>query len=132
MNQDIKVNLVWAGGIVVLAIASTLARKAGYLEADTVTRLVIGANGLMIAWMGNRMPKAFVPNEHARRARRVAGWSLALSGLVYAGLFAFAPLSIAYRAGAAAIVLGIAVTIGYCVSLVPRIKAEEAKRSDRA
>ena len=68
------------------------ARKLGLLEPDTVTRMVIGANGLMIAWNGNRLPKSFVPNACARRARRVAGWSMALSGLFYASPFVFAPI----------------------------------------
>ena len=117
LRKDVIGNLAWGGGIVVLALVSTMARKLGYLEADTVTRLVIGANGLMVAWMGNRMPKAFVPNACARRARRVAGWSLALSGLVYAALAAVAPIPVACWGGATAVLTGIAVTFGYCLSL---------------
>ena len=122
MKKDVMANLAWGVGIVVLALLGSLARRMGWLEPDTVTRLVIGANGLMIAWMGNRLPKAFVPNACARSARRVAGWSLTLSGLVYAGLFAFAPLSVAFAGGCAAVVTGIAVTIGYCLSLRSRAK----------
>ena len=84
MNQDQRKevigNLGWGVGILVLALAATFARKLGYVDSDTVTRLVIGANGLMIAWFGNRLPKAFVPSACARRVRRVAGWSLVLSG----------------------------------------------------
>lgn len=123
MNKDFIANLAWGGGIVVVALAASLARKLGYLEADTVTRLVIGLNGLMIAWNGNRIPKAFVPNAQARRARRVAGWSLTLSGLVYAAMFAFAPLQAALWGGAGAVLAGIAVTIGYCFSLRAQARA---------
>jgi hypothetical protein len=127
MNKEQKTelfgSLAWGIGIVVLALAATFARKQGYLDSDTVTRLVIGANGLMIAWFGNRMPKAFVPSAWARQVRRVAGWSLALSGLVYAGLWAFAPMQLAIWGGTGAVLAGIAVTVGYCVSLRAKLKA---------
>jgi len=110
-------NFAWAGAIVVLALAGSLARKAGYIDAETVTRLVIGAIGLMVAWQGNRMPKNFVPNACARQVRRFAGWSMTLSGLIYAGLFLFAPLRVAYLVGPPAIVTGIGLTLAYCLTL---------------
>ena len=122
MNKDLVGNLAWGGGIVAVALVGSLARKLGYVDGDTVTRVVIGLNGLMIAWQGNRLPKAFVPNACARQARRVAGWSLVLSGLVYAGLFAFAPIPVAAVGGSCAVVAGIAVTLGYCLSLRGRAK----------
>lgn len=123
MNKEVTGSLAWGGGIVVLALVATFARKLGYVDGDTVTRLVIGANGLMIAWFGNRMPKAFVPNAWARQVRRVGGWSLVLSGLVYAGLFAFAPMPVAVAGGAGAVVAGIAATLGYCLSVRAKAKA---------
>jgi hypothetical protein len=123
MNKDLIGSLAWGVGILVLALGATLARKLGYMDGDTVTRLVIGANGLMIAWFGNRLPKAFVPSACARQARRVAGWSLFLSGLVYAGLFAFAPMPVAVAGGAGAVLAGIAMTVGYCLALRAKAKA---------
>jgi hypothetical protein len=123
MNKDLIGNFAWGGGIVVLALAASYARKLGYIDSEMVTRLVIGATGLMIAWSGNRMPKTFVPSAEARQARRVAGWSLALSGLVYAGLWAFAPIPAAVIGGCGAVVVGIAVTLGYCLSLRAKGKA---------
>jgi hypothetical protein len=124
MNQEVLGSLALGVGIVVLALVATSARKLGYIDADTVTRVVTGANGLMIAWFGNRLPKAFVPSACARRARRVAGWSLVLSGLVFAVLWAFAPIPLAVAGGSAAVLAGIAVTVGYCLSL--RAKAKTA------
>lgn len=124
MNQEVLGSLALGVGIVVLALVATSARKLGYIDAETVTRIVTGANGLMIAWFGNRLPKAFVPSACARRARRVAGWSLVLSGLVYAVLWAFAPIPLAVAGGSAAVLAGIAVTVGYCLSL--RAKAKTA------
>ena len=123
MNKDLIGNLAWGGGILVVALAGSFARKLGYLDGETVTRLVIGLNGLMIAWQGNRLPKVFVPSASARRARRVAAWSLVLSGLVYAGLFTFAPIPVAAVGGSIAVVAGIAVTLGYCLSLRDKAKA---------
>jgi hypothetical protein len=123
MNRDLIGSLAWAGGIIALALGATLARKLGHIDGDTVTRMVIGINGIMIAWYGNRMPKAFVPSVRARQAARVGGWSMVLSGLVYAGLWAFAPIPVAIWGGCGAVVAGIAVTLGYCLSLRGRAKA---------
>lgn len=120
MTRETMVHLAWGAGILVLALGATLAHKLGYIDPDMVTRLVVGVNGLMIAWMGNRMPKTFVPNAKARQARRVAGWSLALSGLVYSGLFIWAPIRVAALGGAAAVIAGIAVTLAYCLTLQRR------------
>jgi hypothetical protein len=123
MNRDVISSLAWGGGIVVLALACSAARKLGYMDGDAVQRVVIGATGLMIAAFGNRMPKTFVPDAQARRARRVAAWSLVVSGLIYAGLWAFAPLSVAVIGGCGAVITGMAVTFGYCLSLRDRAKS---------
>jgi hypothetical protein len=95
----------------------------GYVDGDTVTRVVIGLTGLMIVSFGNRLPKTFVPSPFARRARRVAGWSFVLSGLVYAALWTFAPIPVAVVGGCAAVILGMAVTLGYCLALRARANA---------
>ena len=123
MKKQLIADLTWGIGIVVLALGATYARKLGYIEGETVTRLVLGATGLMVAWFGNRMPKTFVPSARARQAQRVGGWSMALSGLVYAGLWAFAPFDVALVGGCGAILVGIAVTIGYCLSVRDRANA---------
>lgn len=115
--KDLVGNIAWGAGIVVLALVGSAARARGLIDAETVTRLVIGATGLMVVWWGNRMPKAFVPDVRARQVARVGGWSMVLSGLVYAGVFAFAPIQTAVIVGCAAIALGIAVTFGYLLSL---------------
>ena len=123
MKKHLIADLTWGVGIVVLALGATSARKLGYIEAETVTRLVLGATGLMVAWFGNRMPKTFVPSTRARQAQRVGGWSMALSGLAYAGLWAFAPFDVALIGGCGAILVGIAVTVGYCLSVRDRANA---------
>ena len=123
MNKDLITDLSWGASILVVALAATWARQAGHVDADTVTRLVVGMNGLMVASFGNRMPKTFVPDAFARRVRRVGGWSFVISGLIYTALFVFAPLQVAALGGSAAVVTGIAVTIGYCLTLRAKAKA---------
>ena len=87
------------------------------LLCPSVMRLVIGPIGLWMAWYGNRIPKNVVPGARAGQAQRVSAWSMVLSGLVYAGLWAFAPLPVAVWVGTSTVVTGIAVTFGYCLCL---------------
>jgi len=117
MNKEIVAGLACGGSIVVIALGATVAGKLGYVDADTVTRVVYGSIGLMTAWFGNRIPKTFVASAQAWRAQRIAGWSTVLSGLVYAGMWAFGPIAMAFWGGSGAILVGFAVTIGYCLSL---------------
>lgn len=122
MTKDLKAGLAWAGGMIALALCAALARKLGYIDAETATR-VTAINGLMIAWFGNRMPKAFVPSACTRQAMRIGGWSMVLSGLVYAALWAFAPLQVALTGGCGVVIAGMAVTIGYCLSMRAKVRA---------
>ena len=127
-KKEIRVALAWAGGMMLLALAATVARRLGTIDQDTVLRVVIGTNGLMIAYFGNRAPKAIAPSAFARQIARVSGWSQVLSGLVYAGLWAFAPIPVAIVVGSAAVVAGVIVTLGYCFWLRGQGRAQ--KRGD--
>lgn len=123
MNTDVVKSLAWGGGIVALALLATFARSQGLIDSEMVNRIVMGSIGLMVVWFGNRMPKTFAPSARARDAQRVGGWSMVLSGLVYAGLWAFAPHDVAVIGGSAAVLIGIAVTVGYCLMLRGRAAA---------
>jgi hypothetical protein len=123
MKKELTESLAWACAMLFLALGATFARKLGYLDRDTVIRVATGAIGLWMAWYGNRIPKTLAPNACARQAQRVAAWSLVLSGLVYAGLWAVAPMPVAVWGGTGAIVAGAAITFGYCLSLQARAKA---------
>jgi hypothetical protein len=124
-NKEIMAGLAWGGGVLVVALCAVFARNLGYIDGDTVTRVVLGANGLMIAWYGNRIPKRVVPSARARQAQRVAGWSMVLSGFTYSGLWAFAPVRVAETVGTAAIFAGVAATLGYCLS----VRSKERSRA---
>ncbi|WP_421729161.1 ammonium transporter [Brevundimonas sp.] len=124
MNRDRVNSIAWAGGIIAIALAATLARRLGAIDTDTVTRIVMGATGLMVAWYGNRMPKTLAPNTCARQIARLGGWSLAISGLIYAGLWAFAPFETKLMFGFGSIVAGISATVAY--GLILRARARTA------
>lgn len=122
--KDILPDLAWGGGIVLLALGASAAFRWNLIEHDTVLRLVIGANGLMIAHFGNRAPKVVAPSACARQVTRFAGWSLVLSGLFYAGLWAFAPIPVAITLGSVAVAAGVLATLAYCFHLRARVPAQ--------
>lgn len=123
MKKELVGALVWAAGMLALAFGAQLARKLGYIDQDMVRRLVTCSIGLWLVWYGNRIPKTFTRSAQGRQAQRVAAWSLVLSGLAYAGLWAFAPMGVAIWAGTAVILAGVAVKFGYCLSLPAKPKA---------
>ena len=117
---------VWAGTMLAASLVVAVLRRQGYVDGDTAVRAVTAMNGLLMVWYGNRMPKTFVRGEQARRARRVAAWSMVLSGAVYAGLWAFAPRDVAVYGGMGAVLAGMAVTFGYCLSLRSKARTPAA------
>ncbi|MGA0603258.1 ammonium transporter [Caulobacter sp. KR2-114] len=123
MKRELIGSLAWGAGMIALALAATFVRKLGYIDETATRRLVSCAIGLWLAWYGNGMPKALVPNACARQARRVTAWTMVLSGLVYAALWAFAPIQLATTAGTGAVLAGVAVSLGYCLSLRARASA---------
>lgn len=117
MKKELTAALVWAGAMIAVALVAAFAHKLGYIDGDTGRRLLAGLNGLWLAWFGNRMPKALAPTACARKVKRLGGWSLVLSGLVYAGLWLFAPIPVAVAVGCAVLLSGMAVTLGYVLWL---------------
>jgi hypothetical protein len=120
MKRELTEALVWAAVLIVLAFGANAAHRLGYIDQDTARRVFSGALGLWMAWYGNRIPKRFAPSACARQAQKVSAWSMILSGLLYAGLWAFAPIDVATWVGTGAIFAGMVVTLGYCLSLRSR------------
>jgi len=114
MNKDILAGLICGGATLGLALAAKAAHAHGYIDADVPLR-VMALNGLLIAYYGNNIPKKAAPHAVARKAMRVSGWSMAVSGLVYTGLWAFAPIPAATVFGTGAVFAGVLLTLGYCV-----------------
>ena len=123
MKKELMASLAWAGGIIALSLGATFARSRGYIGGDTVVR-VVAMNGLMIAYYGNLLPKVVAPSACARQIRRVCGWAMVLSGVIYAGLFAFAPMRWAVAGGVGAVAAGMAVTLGYMLRLRAKARTD--------
>lgn len=123
MKKELTKALAWAAAMLTLALIATFARRQGYIDADTAQRVVFVAIGLWMAWYGNRIPKTFAPSACARRAQRVSAWSMVLSGLIYTGLWAFAPFSVAIWVGSGAVLASVVFTLGYCLWLHAKAKA---------
>lgn len=117
MKKDLSLAVIWACIMLGAAFAARYAHARGYIDEDVMRRVVACLIGLWFAYYGNRLPKSFVPNACARKARRFAGWAMVLSGLAYTGLWIFAPIPTAVTLGTAAILGSIALTFLYCLSL---------------
>jgi hypothetical protein len=122
MKKEIVTALAWAGGILLLSLAAKVAQRHGYIDSDTMLRMA-AMNGVVIVYYGNLVPKAVAPSASARQSARFAGWTLVLSGLVYAGFWAFAPIPLAMTAGTGALAAGVIVTFGYCLQARARARA---------
>lgn len=122
MKKDLFAGLAWAGAILLVSLTASLLLILGYIDQDTTLR-VVALNGLMVAYYGNRASKVVAPNAYVRQATRVAGWSIVLGGLAYAGFWAFAPIPLAMTIGTGALAAGVIATLGYCIWLRVRWRA---------
>ena len=116
MKKDILAGLIFGGAMLALALAAKYAHARGYVGDDVAMR-TLAMNGLLIAYYGNNIPKRVAPHAVARKAQRFSGWTQVLSGLTYAGLWAFAPIPVAETVGTAVVLAGVVLVLGYCVVL---------------
>ena len=114
--------LVLAAVFLGVAFALRYAGAAGWISEDLSRRIVQVIIGLGLAAYGNLMPKqggkprGSAPAETATQAAlRVGGWSMALAGLVYAALWAFAPLAFADYASLFVILGATALTLVFAI-----------------
>lgn len=121
MNKEIRIGLIWAGIMLGTALVATALRQMDIISQDMVIRTV-AMNGLMIAYYGNRAPKTAPHNAVAQRIARFSGWSFVLSGIVYAGFWAFAPIDLAVIVGCGVLLIGMIATMIYCYRLRAAIK----------
>ena len=120
--QKTLLGVVMGASMILVALIARYAHNHGWIDGDMTLR-VVAMNGLVVAWMGNAMPKSFVPYAWARQSRRFTGWMLVLSGLAYTGLWLFAPLPVAFLYGTMAIFGGVIVSMGYCFWLRSQTRA---------
>ncbi len=122
MKTKFLISLALGAAMIAIAFAAKAAQNRGYIDSETVMRIV-ALNGLVVVWIGNSMPKAFVPQAWARQSRRFTGWTLVISGLLYTGLWAFAPLPVAELFGTGAVFGGVVLSMAYCLWLNARRRA---------
>ncbi|PHR62399.1 MAG: hypothetical protein COA47_04100 [Robiginitomaculum sp.] len=123
MKDQTKQNL-WsaismAGMILALALLLEIAINFQILSETTSTRISGVAMGLLLALIGNMMPKALSPvgqnksNPSAeQKYKRFAGWVFALAGLAYAGIRWFAPIEMANDLATYPVILALALIFG--------------------
>ena len=109
-------SLMFAGAMIVLALALSWAGKAGVFGADAPGRIAMILTGLSLAYYGNGILKAVLRAQAALAARRIAGWSFTLAGLGVAALWAFAPQGLAFTGTLVVTGLALAATLAACVS----------------
>ena len=130
-RKAIRNALILAGIQLVGALLLTLANKLGWIDSETTTRGVMILIGLMLVVVGNSMPKTqegppeqTVGQVAARQSiLRVGGWALALGGVVWAVLWAFAPRDLATVGSIAAVAAAVVVMIGYAVWRLRRMNS---------
>jgi hypothetical protein len=104
-----------AAVLIVPSTALVVAKHLGLVGGEVPTRVAMALTGLMLAAYANAGAKAVARTARRQTGQRLAGWVFVLGGLVYAALWAFAPLEIAGPASLLVIGSGLAWVIGYCV-----------------
>lgn len=117
MNKSILWALIFAVAFMALAAGLGAAENRGLLSEEFVNRTIQVIIGLMLAVYSNFTPKQIgapgSPQAEAwkQRVLRVSGWSMAVAGLIYAALWAFAPYDFANYASIAVVATAMAVTM---------------------
>lgn len=121
-KNEIFFGLKLAAVMIAGALLLAMARRLGWVNAEQVMRGQNVIIGLALAAFCNVMPKRMHGSPrsvyHATLAQavgRVGGWAMTLAFLVWAALWAFAPLNLARIGAMAAVIAGVAVMIGYTV-----------------
>jgi hypothetical protein len=123
-KKTIRSALILAGVQLVGALMLTLANKVfGWIDNETATRGVMVLIGLMLMTIGNGMPKQqegppsqTVQDIAVRQSiTRVGGWMMMLGGLIWVGLWAFAPRDLAEVGSIAAVGTTTLVMIVYAI-----------------
>ena len=121
-KKSIRSALILAGGMLVGTLVLTIAHKAfGLIDSETTTRGVMVLIGLMLVVVGNGMPKQqdgpppqSVGEITTRQSiLRVGGWAMMLGGLIWVGLWAFAPRDLAQIGSIAAVGTAVVVMLIY-------------------
>jgi len=122
--KSLRSALILAGAQVAGALILTLAnRMFGWIDDETATRGVMILIGFGLMTIGNAMPKQHEgpPSQTVRdiairqSITRVGGWMMMLGGLIWIGLWVFAPRDLAVSGGITAVGAASLVMMAYAV-----------------
>ncbi len=120
VNKRLVYSLALAAVILATSAMLTYAQSLDLVGPDVARRTMQILIGLVLAGYANLMPKdigrmrgTVQAAARSQSALRVGGWSLALAGLGYAGVWAFAPIEVADSASTAIVVAAMLVTLAY-------------------
>jgi hypothetical protein len=123
-KKSIRSALILAGAMLVGTLLLTVAHKQfGLIDQETTTRGVMVLIGLMLVAVGNGMPKQqdgppsqTIGDVVVRQSiTRVGGWAMMLGGLIWVGLWAFAPRDQAQVGSMAAVATAVVVMVAYAI-----------------
>jgi uncharacterized membrane protein YidH (DUF202 family) len=118
--KRLLVSMAVAGFILAAAAVLRYTQDLQIIDAEFARRTMQVIIGLILAVYGNFMPKHVAllrptcTTSRSQSVMRVGGWSMALAGLVYAGLWAFAPIAVADIASMIVVIAALFVMAGYC------------------
>ena len=124
-KKQLLIDFAWGPIIVCASLLASYLRDFGYTDGDTVTRVVMCLSGLMVASFGNRVQQSLLPQAETGIGRKLASKSLVFGGLVFAGLWAIAEISIANPLGIAILVLSLTITLWHVITLYLSTKLAE-------
>ena len=116
-KKQLLIDFAWGLIIVCVSLSASYLRDLGYTDGDTVTRVVMCLSGLMVASFGNRVPQTLFAQAQTSIARKMASKSLVVGGLIFAGLWTFAEISVARPVGIAILALSLAITLIHIFTL---------------
>lgn len=125
-KKQLLIDFSWGLVIVLAALFASYLRDSGYTDGDAVTRVVMCLSGLMVASFGNRVPQFILPQNKISFFRQIASKSLVFGGIVFAGLWAIAEISIASSVGIVVLVTAFIFTLFHILTiLIPALNKKK-------
>lgn len=122
MINTIPRALAIAAGIIGTSLLASAAADSGLIGADAPERLLGALFGLILAGIGNGLPKHLGPLSddrcgpaRAQSYRRRAAWAFVLAGLGSALAWLFLPMSIASPVATGLIASSVVLVAGFCL-----------------
>ena len=120
IRNRLAVAIALAIFIIAAALGLRYAADAGWIGDEAAKRIMQVIIGLNLAGYANLMPKQLAPMRRSpliearmQSAVRVGGRAMTLAGLIYAGLWAFAPIWFADPASLVAVAAAMALMLAY-------------------